>query len=108
MADSDANTNGNKGNLTVPPGPRCVANVITEMLEKIPSYEKSLIEELSKVREEQAYKSPELQTECWGRISRILWSNIPEPDAPWHFEVLSVYSTLPVDKLKKYYKGENL
>lgn len=76
--------------------------VITEMLNKIPKNKENvdLIEALDWNREDASYKAPE-ETLQWERTQQTLIKHIPKPNKDWQFEVLSIFTTMPIDEIKK-------
>jgi hypothetical protein len=74
-------------------------DVIIEMIEKIPSDKVEFIKELQWNYEDALYKAPE-ETLQWIRTQNTLMKNIPKPVKEWEFEVLSIFTTQPVNVLK--------
>lgn len=78
---------------------RDCGRVISQMIEKIPVNETELIEALKWNKEDAACKAPE-ETIQWIRTSETLLEYIGKPEEEWHFEVLSIFSTIPVEEIR--------
>ena len=81
--------------------------VITEMLTKIPKTRDNvdLIEALDWNREDANYKAPE-ETLQWQRTQQTLVKYIPVPKEDWQFEVLSIFTTQPIEAIKSAVANE--
>ena len=77
--------------------------VIEQMLEKVPSTETELIKDLKWNHEDASYKAPE-QNLQWIRTTETLSKHIPSPIEDWHFEVVSIFSKIPVNDIKEMVK----
>ncbi len=86
---------------------RDCAVVITEMLTKVPKTKENvdLIEALDWNREDASYKAPE-ETLQWERTMNTLQKHIPKPKEDWQFEVLSIFTTQPVEAIKNAVANE--
>jgi len=74
--------------------------VIANMLLEVPLTEESLIADLEWNLDDASYKAPE-QTIQWVRTHETLLKHIPKPTEEWHFKVLSIFSTMSVEDIKK-------
>lgn len=81
--------------------------VITEMLTKVPKTKDNvdLIEALDWNREDASYKAPE-ETLQWQRTQQTLVKHIPVPKEEWQFEVLSIFTTQPIEAIKSAVANE--
>ena len=81
--------------------PRNINIVISDIIRKIPTDQKDLIEELEKVLIfDMTYQPPE-STIQWELTHSALTSYIAIPTEEWQYEVLSIFSTKPVEELQK-------
>ena len=55
--------------------------------------------------EDASYKAPEENTQ-WFKTSHTLQKHIPNPKEDWEFNVLSIFSTKPVDEIKEFFKNQ--
>ena len=76
--------------------------VITEMILKIPEDKIKLIKDLKWNYEDSLYKALE-ETLQWQLLLTPI-KHIPEPSHDWEFEILSIFSTIPVNMIKKSLK----
>ncbi len=74
--------------------------VIKQMLQEVPLTETDFIKDLEWNFEDASYKAPE-ETLQWERTQQTLIKHIPKPKEDWHFKVLSIFSTMTVDEIKK-------
>lgn len=79
---------------------RDCGTIIKQMLNHIPMSESVLREELEWNLNDAQYKAPE-ETIQWERTSETLNRHIKEPIKNWEFEVCSIFSTVPVEKLRE-------
>lgn len=79
---------------------RCCHVVIDQMIEKIPVDKIDLIYDLKWNRDDSVYKAPE-ETLQWERTMNTLIEHISKPKEEWEFEALSIFTTTPIDELKK-------
>jgi hypothetical protein len=86
---------------------RNLDEVIDQMILKISDTETGLIQELNRIKNSAAYTSPELMRGRWNEVSFALKEFILTPRKDWQFEVLSIFSTKPVEKIKSFYQEEN-
>ena len=84
---------------------RDCCKVIINMLEKIPSHKVDLIRDLQWNYNDACYKAPE-QTLQWSRTQATLVKHILLPTEDWEFEILSIFSTLPIDDIRRYASGK--
>ncbi len=80
--------------------PRDCCEVIKSMLSKIPVEKSELINDLNWNYEDAKYKAPE-ETLQWIRTQHTLNKHIIIPIEIWEFEILSIFTTLSIDKLKE-------
>ena len=78
---------------------RNCCQVITDMLSKIPADETALIQDLHWNFIDASYKAPEGNIQ-WERTQLTLMKYIPVPMEDWEFEVLSIFTTHPIDSIK--------
>jgi len=81
-------------------------DVIAKMIEKIPSDKAELIKDLQWNYEDASYKAPE-ETLQWERTHSTIMKHLANPVEEWEFEVLSVFTTHPVERLKEWVAEEN-
>ena len=74
--------------------------VIQEMLHKIPLDKTELIKDLEWNLDDASYKAPE-DTLQWVRTQQTLIKHIPEPSEDWEYEVISIFTTLSIEEIKK-------
>jgi hypothetical protein len=86
---------------------RNLDEVIDQMILKISDTETGLIQELNRIKNSAAYTSPELIHRRWNEVSFVLKEFIITPRKDWQFEVLSIFSTKPVEEIKSFYQEEN-
>lgn len=85
---------------------RDCSEVISKMLEKIPTDKVELIKDLEWNKEDAKYKAPE-ETLQWKRTMETLQKHIPPPPTEdWQFEVLSIFTTKSVEELKAQFKQD--
>lgn len=84
--------------------PRNCQEVISKMMEKVPAGESDFLKDLHWNYNDAAYKAPEEQTQ-WIRTIETLRNHIPVPKYEWHFEILSIFTTRPIEELKKAAKS---
>lgn len=78
---------------------RNCCQVITEMIAKIPEDKIGLIKDLEWNREDASYKAPE-ETLQWERTQHTLIKHLPSPTEDWEFEVISIFTTQPIEAIK--------
>jgi hypothetical protein len=83
---------------------RDCAEVITQMLDKIPDVRSEFIARLKANREDAVYKPPE-EVIQWQRTQQTLQDEISKPTEDWEFEVLSIFTTKSVEELRSMFKG---
>lgn len=79
---------------------RNCCGVIAQMIAIIPVENVEFIQSLEKDFESASYKAPE-DTVQWDRVSETLYEYLPEPKEDWEFEVLSIFTTHPIEAIKK-------
>lgn len=77
--------------------------VIKQMLEIVPKENQPLIDDLMWNYNDASYKAPE-EVIQWERTSGTLQKHIVNPKEDWEFQVLSIFSTVPFEEIKEYYK----
>jgi len=82
---------------------RICYKVIEQMLLKIPKENRSIIKDLEWNYEDSTFKAPE-QNIQWQRTMQTLEKHIPRPNKIWEWEILSIFTTKPVNKLKEEFK----
>ena len=88
---------------------RNIQEVIDEMLAAIPETETKLIKYLNTAKLNIAYQAPE-SIIPFERVQAILAEEMQIPSKEWHYQVCSIFSTIPVEKLNKMvqeYKERN-
>jgi len=83
---------------------RICQDVIIKMILKIPKENAELIKDLQWNLKDARYKAPE-ETLQWQRTHQTLIKHLSKPTKDWEFEVLSIFTTQPINDLKKiFYK----
>jgi|ERR1035437_175475 hypothetical protein len=82
---------------------RNCCEIIMKMLDRIPDEKTELIKDLEWNFEDASYKAPE-ETLQWQRTMETLMKHIPAPTEEWEFEVLSIFTTKSVEKVKEMFK----
>jgi len=80
---------------------RDCCQVIIDMLNEIPDSEIEIIEALKINYEDAFFKAPELNIQ-WIQTSETLQNYIPLPKKEWEFKILSIFSTIPIEDIKKF------
>jgi hypothetical protein len=78
---------------------RNCCQIISQMIEKIPTDKTDFIKDLQWNYEDASYKAPE-ETLQWYRTQSTLIKHIPKPGEDWEFEVLSIFTTQSVDDIR--------
>lgn len=78
---------------------RNCCEVIRKMIEKVPEEKLDFIKALQWNYEDASYKAPE-ETLQWTRTMQTLQKYIPNPQQDWEYEILSIFTTKPIDQLK--------
>jgi hypothetical protein len=78
---------------------RNCCKVIKDMMSNIPSDKSEFIKDLEWNFEDASYKAPE-ETLQWERTMQTLIKHIPVPKEDWEFEVLSIFTTKPIETLR--------
>lgn len=73
--------------------------VISEMIAKVPEDKTELIKDLEWNLEDASYKAPE-ETLQWERTQQTLIRHFDNPKEDWEFEVISIFTTRPVEELR--------
>ena len=76
------------------------------MLQKVPLTETDFIKDLEWNFEDASYKAPE-ETLQWQRTQQTLVKHIPVPKEEWQFEVLSIFTTQPIESIKSALANEH-
>jgi len=79
--------------------------VIAKMMVKIPKEKTELIKDLEWNFEDASYKAPE-ETLQWQRTQQTLIKHLPKPTEEWEFEILSIFTTQPIDDIKRAVANE--
>jgi hypothetical protein len=79
---------------------RDCCKVISQMILSIPGDRTDFIKDLHWNYQDASYKAPE-ETIQWHRTQQTLIKHIPSPVEDWEFEVLSIFTTEPIEKLRK-------
>lgn len=79
---------------------RNCCQIISQMIEKIPTDKTEFIKDLQWNYEDASYKAPE-ETLQWHRTQSTLIKHIPKPSEDWEFEVLSIFTTQSVDDIRR-------
>ena len=77
--------------------------IITSMINLIPKDKVKFISDLEWNYEDASYKAPEERIQ-WHRTQETLVKHMPEPTEDWEFEVLSIFTTQPIDALRQSVK----
>lgn len=78
----------------------CV-QVIDQIIDKIPSHYYSTLEKaLIDAREFAGWRPPE-ETVQWKNLQEVLLKFIYPPTTDWHYEIWSIFSTVPVEEIKR-------
>lgn len=78
--------------------------VLKEIIDKIPTIRENFKTHLQGIYEDSFYKAPESKIP-WDRTCEILNIHIPTPKEEWEYEVVSIFTTIPIEKLKEKYGG---
>lgn len=81
---------------------RICTDVINEMLNVIPTDKTEFIKDLLWNLNDASYKAPE-ETLHWMRTSHTLQKHIIKPKEEWEFQVLSIFSTQPIQLIKDFF-----
>ncbi len=81
--------------------PRNCCAVIKQMLDLIPSTKSEFISDLNWNMEDASYKPPE-ETIQWVRTQNTLEKHIPLPVEEWEFQVIHIFTTIPVETLRRF------
>lgn len=79
---------------------RNCAIIIRQMIDKIPAEKTEFIKDLEWNYEDTCYKAPEENIQ-WQRTMLTLRKHIPTPILDWEYEILSIFTTRPIEELKK-------
>lgn len=86
--------------------PRDIVEVINQIIEKVPIDNIEFRKRLQWVMEDSYYKAPELMWISWERLQEAIIEFIPpekRPKEDWECEILSIFSTIPVNDIKDFY-----
>lgn len=78
--------------------------IVEQIMEKIPLSKKNFKSHLQGIYEDSFYKAPESRIP-WDRTCEILNIHIPIPKEEWEYEIVSIFTTTPIEKLKETYGG---
>jgi len=72
---------------------RFLPSVIDQMIVHIPDSEKSLKEDLLRVKNDASYTAPELMTRRWGQGSTVLETHFPDPKIlnEWQQKIVNIW-----------------
>lgn len=82
---------------------RDCSKVIREIISKIPEDKKEFIKDLEWNYNDSIYKAPE-EVIQWSRTYDTICRHIPTPREDWEFEVLSVWSCIPINEIRKFHE----
>ena len=85
---------------------RNCCSVISEMIKKVPANNIEFIKDLEWNFEDASYKAPEENLQ-WIRTQKTLIKHITLPKEEWEFEVLSIFTTQPIDLIKEQINNDN-
>jgi hypothetical protein len=77
---------------------RNCCEIIRKMIKHTPKEKESLIADLEWNYEDASFKAPE-ETIQWTRTMQTLMKHIPTPTEKWEFEILSLFTTRPVEMI---------
>jgi hypothetical protein len=78
---------------------RDCCQVISKMIEKIPADKTELLKDLNWNLDDASYKAPEENIQ-WVRTQQTLIKHFESPTEDWEFEVLSIFTTQPIEELR--------
>ena len=73
--------------------------IIQSMISRIPFGNGLLITELNDLVNKHRYSSSKI--EKWTEAQKVLIERIPHPIEDWEFDVLSIFTELPIEQIKK-------
>lgn len=81
---------------------RNIRVVIDQMIECIPSDQTDFIEDLKACKHDARFRAPE-DNVIWFKTHDVLreYLELGHPEEDWQFELISIFSTVPVDVIKK-------
>jgi len=79
---------------------RDCCEVISNMIKEIPIEKIDLIDALKLNYDDAQYKAPEENIQ-WNRTMQTLQTHISKPTEEWEFKVLNIFTTKPIEELKK-------
>ena len=80
---------------------RNIGAVIDSIMLFVPEEETALFHDLNSIMSSVRYSPPELMYLHWRRLAEALQDAIGDiPEVDWHYEVLSLFSTVPVSQIK--------
>ena len=91
---------------------RNLIDVIDEILPHVPTSETLFIERCEHIKKGLPYKAPESQGMSWVYIQKSILSlceitdSEHRPRFEWQRQILSIFSTIPVDKIELRPEGE--
>jgi hypothetical protein len=86
-------------------GERNLSEVIDQMVEVIPKAEVSFIATLASNKSSADFCAPEMVPFWWREVHTTILDYVPSvPVEEWHYQVLSIFSTHPIEEMKKVVK----
>jgi hypothetical protein len=87
--------------------PRDIRRVIINIQLHIPEIEIPFYAALNRIKNESYLKSPETMYLSWVELTNLIASKFKNhPTQEWHFRILSVFSTIPIDRIEKAFSKE--
>ena len=82
---------------------RNCCEVIRQIMEKVPEDKVDFIKDLQWNYEDASFKAPE-ETLQWHRTQQTLQEHIPNPKEEWEYEILSIFTTKPIEDIRNAFK----
>jgi hypothetical protein len=84
---------------------RNLSEVIDHIIAVVPVTEVDFIVSLASNRSSVNFCAPEMLPFWWREVHSTILDNVPSvPVEEWHYQVLSIFSTHPIDEMKKMVK----
>jgi hypothetical protein len=84
---------------------RVLSEVIDQIVAVIPETEVDFIVRLASNRSSVVICAPEMVPVWWREVHSTILDNVPSvPVEEWHYQVLSIFSTHPIEEMKKMVK----
>lgn len=81
---------------------RNILDVVAQIQDKVPEDQGRLHYRLDNVHSSALYRAPEMMFMSWDELQETLITAIGEfPKEDWQFEVLSIFSTVPVSEIRR-------